>query len=154
MKSQGDSSFPTDGHTAILNRLDSQRQTKRGRTLTIRINHNRSIALERSLINYWGRGVGGGEEPVLRSNDKTRAIAHDNWASLMKDFVIKPICRLNHSWPELTKIECCLKCKIQYKVANALQQTDGNRAPVYTHVRVHRDCIQQHSKRMKTIPVA
>ena len=30
------------------------RQTESGRTMTIRINHNRSTALERSVINYWG----------------------------------------------------------------------------------------------------
>ena len=30
------------------------RQTESGRTLTIRIYHNRSIVLERSVINYWG----------------------------------------------------------------------------------------------------
>ena len=32
----------------------SQRQTESGQTLRIRINHNRSIALERSVINYGG----------------------------------------------------------------------------------------------------
>ena len=30
------------------------RHTESGRTLTIRIYHNRSIVLERSVINYWG----------------------------------------------------------------------------------------------------
>ena len=56
VKSQGDSSFPTDGHNAILNKLNiSQRQTESGRTLTIILNHNRRIALERSALNYWGQ---------------------------------------------------------------------------------------------------
>ena len=48
------SSFPADGHQAILNKvMKSQRQTESGRTLTIRISHNRSTALERTVINYW-----------------------------------------------------------------------------------------------------
>ena len=61
VKSQGDSSFPIDGHKAILNKLNSKSKTESGRTLTIRINHNRSIALEQSVINYsWGGGAGAG----------------------------------------------------------------------------------------------
>ena len=36
----------------------SQRQTESKRTLTIRINHNRNIALERSVINYWAALTG------------------------------------------------------------------------------------------------
>ena len=59
MKGQGDSSFPTEDHKAILNKISqrpaiSQRPTESGRTLAIRINHNRSTALERSVINNWG----------------------------------------------------------------------------------------------------
>ena len=58
VKSPGDISFPTDSpsHKAILNKLNSKSKTKKksGRTLTTRINHNRSIALKRSVINYWG----------------------------------------------------------------------------------------------------
>ena len=42
-----DSSFPADGH------LKGQRQTESGRTLTTRIIYNRSVVLERSVINYW-----------------------------------------------------------------------------------------------------
>ena len=53
VKSQGGSCFPTDVHKAILNKLNSKSKTNRKRrTLTIKINHNRSIALERSVINY------------------------------------------------------------------------------------------------------
>ena len=37
-----------------MNLTVSQRQTESGRTLTIRINNNRTIALERSVINYLG----------------------------------------------------------------------------------------------------
>ena len=37
-----------DGHQAILNTCRMKRQTESGRTLTIRINHNRNNALERS----------------------------------------------------------------------------------------------------------
>ena len=58
MKSQGDSSFPTDGHKAILNKLNCKSKTniktESGWTLTIRINHNSSIELKRSEINYCG----------------------------------------------------------------------------------------------------
>ena len=36
----------------------SQRLTGRGRTITMKINHNKSTALKRSVINNWGRGVG------------------------------------------------------------------------------------------------
>ena len=47
--------FVTDGHKAIPNTLNIKSKTNRKRTtLTIRINHNKSIALERSVINYWG----------------------------------------------------------------------------------------------------
>ena len=76
VKSQEDSSFPKDCHKAILNKLNSKSKTKKkkkkkkkksGRTWTIRIIHNRSIAFERSAINYWGGGGGGGGgKPVLR----------------------------------------------------------------------------------------
>ena len=48
----------TDGDTP-----SNQRQTEGGRILTIRINHNSSTALERSLINYWGL------KPVLRARN-------------------------------------------------------------------------------------
>ena len=66
-KSQGDSSFPTSGHNAIINKLNSKSKTKEsGRALTIRINHNRSIVLERPVTNYWGR-----LKPVLRSSNLT-----------------------------------------------------------------------------------
>ena len=37
-----------------------KRQAESGRTLTIRINHNGSTALERSAINYWSACVCGG----------------------------------------------------------------------------------------------
>ena len=52
VKSQGDSSFPTDDHKAILNKLNSKSKMNRKRTNIDRINHNRSIALEWSVINY------------------------------------------------------------------------------------------------------
>ena len=39
---------------ATINWTVSQKQTESGRTLTIRINYNRSIALERPVINYMG----------------------------------------------------------------------------------------------------
>ena len=41
--------------TTVLSSVNwtvSQRQTESGQTLTIRINYNRSIALERSVIKY------------------------------------------------------------------------------------------------------
>ena len=41
---------------SLINGTLCKRQTESGRTLTIRINHNRSIAIEQSVINYWGRG--------------------------------------------------------------------------------------------------
>ena len=44
----------------------SQRPTKSRPTSTIRINHKRSTALERSVINYWGGGWGGGGGEVLK----------------------------------------------------------------------------------------
>ena len=54
VKSQGDSSFPTNGLKAtLINWTVSQRQIEGGRTLPIRINHNRSIALERPALDYW-----------------------------------------------------------------------------------------------------
>ena len=63
MKSQRDSSFPADGHKVIqIKWTISKRPTESERTLTIRINHNRSTTLERSVINYWG-----GVKPVLRA---------------------------------------------------------------------------------------
>ena len=52
-----------------INWTVSQRQTESGRTLTIRINHNISIALERSVINYLAGG--GLLKPVLRSSNLT-----------------------------------------------------------------------------------
>ena len=51
VKCQGDSMGIRLSYT---NWTVSQRQTESGRTLTTRINHNRSVALERSVINYWG----------------------------------------------------------------------------------------------------
>ena len=52
MKSQGESSFPTDGHKAILNKLNNKSKTnKNGQILTIRINQNRRIALEHAFDN-------------------------------------------------------------------------------------------------------
>ena len=61
MKSQRDSSFPADGHKVIqIKWTISKRPTESERILTIRINHNRSTTLERSVINYWGVGWGGG----------------------------------------------------------------------------------------------
>ena len=55
-----------DGQQAILNRM--KRQTERRRTFSIRINHNRSTAVERSAKTGWSRrgGGGGGLKPVLR----------------------------------------------------------------------------------------
>ena len=48
-----------DGHQAILNKITkSHRQSESGRTIIIRINHNRSIALEQSAVNYWGASTG------------------------------------------------------------------------------------------------
>ena len=52
-ESQGVSSFQANVHQAILNIINGQRLTGSGRTNTIKINHNRSAALERSVINYW-----------------------------------------------------------------------------------------------------
>ena len=66
LKSQRDSSFQSDGHKAILNKF---RQTDSGRMLTIRINHNRSIALERPAINYWWL------KPILRCSNLNRSSA-------------------------------------------------------------------------------
>ena len=51
VKRQGDSSFPADGHTAILNKMNNKSKTDGKQT--IRINHKRRTALERSVINYW-----------------------------------------------------------------------------------------------------
>ena len=83
VKSQGDSSFLTDGHKAILTKLNcklSLRQSERGRVLTTIINHNISITLERSVINYWGGGGEGegGLKPVLRCSKLTlgSAVVH------------------------------------------------------------------------------
>ena len=54
-ENQEESSFPADGHNAILNKMNNKSiKTESGQTLTIRINHTRSTALERSVINYWG----------------------------------------------------------------------------------------------------
>ena len=54
MKSQGDSSFPADGHKAILNKMNNKSKTNRKRTnIDNRINHNRSTAPEWSVINFW-----------------------------------------------------------------------------------------------------
>ena len=72
-KPRGHSSFQTGSHKVILNELNSKSKTNRKRTnMTIRINHNRSIALERSVINYWEL------EPVLRSSNLTlgSAVVH------------------------------------------------------------------------------
>ena len=53
-----DSSFPTDGHKAILNKINNKSKTKRKWTnIDIRINYNRITALERSVINYRGGGA-------------------------------------------------------------------------------------------------
>ena len=42
-------------HQAILNKMNTISNTNRKRTkMTIRINHNRSIAMQRSVINNWG----------------------------------------------------------------------------------------------------
>ena len=71
MKSQGDSFFPTDGHKAILNKLNSKSKTNRKRTNITRVNHNRSIALERSVMDYFEGGGGGEDKPVLRSSNLT-----------------------------------------------------------------------------------
>ena len=51
-ESQEVSSFPADGHKPIVKMNNNQRLTESGRTMTISINHNRSTALERSVINY------------------------------------------------------------------------------------------------------
>ena len=63
MKSQRDSSFPADGHKAILNKMKNKSKTNRKRTNinNFWINHNRSTALERSVISYFGL------KPVLRA---------------------------------------------------------------------------------------
>ena len=51
-KGQDDNSFPADDNWAILNKpRKNHRQTACGRTMAIRINHNRSTALERSVFN-------------------------------------------------------------------------------------------------------
>ena len=57
-----DSSFPADGHKAILNKINNKSKTKRKWTnIGIRKNYNRITALERSVINYrGGGGVAGG----------------------------------------------------------------------------------------------
>ena len=79
-----------DGHQAILNRM--KRQTQSGRTLTIRINHKRSTALERSAnINGFGVGVGGGGlnrvyvEKTL-TLDYAMVQKHTRYSVRMKDF--------------------------------------------------------------------
>ena len=77
MKSQGDSSFPTDGDKATLSKLNSKSKTnKKADGHWVRINHNRSIAFERSEINnwgvcVWGFGAGGGLKSVLRCSNLT-----------------------------------------------------------------------------------
>ena len=43
VESQEDTSFPADGHQGVLNKMN---------TKSIKINHNRSTALERSVINH------------------------------------------------------------------------------------------------------
>ena len=40
---------------SLINGTVCKRQTESRRILTIRINNNRSIAMEQSVINYWGR---------------------------------------------------------------------------------------------------
>ena len=83
-QSQEVSSFPADVHQAILNKAkrsalsqqmstrlsltkstNSQILTGRGRTVTIRINHNRSTALERSVMNYCGLCQGNHDRIVI-----------------------------------------------------------------------------------------
>ena len=68
-KSQGDSSFPTQGHSAILNKLNSKSKTHRKRT-TID-NKNKPQQKHRIGVCVGGGGGGGGEglKPVLRSNN-------------------------------------------------------------------------------------
>ena len=52
-KQHKDNSFPADGHQTILNkRKRSRRQTECRQTMAIRINHNKSTTLERSVINF------------------------------------------------------------------------------------------------------
>ena len=57
MKSQGDSSFPADGHKAILNKMNNKSKTNRDIEWTIRTNHSKSTALERSVIITGGGGL-------------------------------------------------------------------------------------------------
>ena len=58
-----DSSFPADGIQAILNKMSKKSEC--GRTLEIRIKHNRSTALEQSVINNLVAGGGGGRRRGL-----------------------------------------------------------------------------------------
>ena len=58
-ENQGDSTFLTDVHQAILNETHKKSRTNRKRTLTMRIIYNYSTALERPVINYLGGGGGG-----------------------------------------------------------------------------------------------
>ena len=83
--SQEDSSFPADGQQTILNKwTKSQRQTESGRTLTIRINHNRSTSSERSVIND------SGFKPGLRAHNLALESAvvhkHTSYSVRVKDF--------------------------------------------------------------------
>ena len=80
-ESQEISSFSVDVHEATLNVItNSQRLTESGRTNTIRINHNRSTALEPSVINY--RGL----KPVSRCLDSAVLHIYISCPVRLKDF--------------------------------------------------------------------
>ena len=66
--------------TRLSYTTNSQRLTGSGRTMTIKINHNRSTALERSVINNWRWGL----KPVLHSLDSV--VVHEH----MSRIVTKP----------------------------------------------------------------
>ena len=73
VKSQGDSSFPTDGHKAILNKLNSKRANIDNRNKPEQKHRTGTV----SNKSGWGWGVGG-LKPVLRCNNLTlgSAVGH------------------------------------------------------------------------------
>ena len=93
-ESQEDSTFPIDGHRAIVNKTHKKSKTTRKRTNNDRINHNRNTALERSITNYWGwRGGGRG----IINGFYTRATLalgsaviqeHTRYLGCVKDFLL------------------------------------------------------------------
>ena len=82
MKRQGDSSFPTDGQKAILNKLNSKSKTNRKRTNADNWNKpqqkHRLGIVSNKLLCVLGVGGGKGLKPVLRCSNLTigSAVVH------------------------------------------------------------------------------